>query len=611
MWQDRTTAFLAKAGPDEGAWRDRDGNRWSCHRRPAHPRRSAGAHRLARRGLRRWRQRARPRPRGAARARDRGAARVAGEGDEALDEPSTRRWTTRTIRPRMRTERCVRPRPSSCAAPHHRRFDGGEPQATAPGRARGSDRGDRLRPRRVAGRRQRCALCSNLRGRIVLPGLIDAHIHWGTYAVARRNLQIGADDTLPDVLRRVRQQAAEAPPGQWIIGQGWDHQACGPLARTARIWTPSPARIESALTRRMAAIWLAERRGAGGVRHRRGDGRPGRRRDSAQRRPADRHPGRDRAAARARRGAAPRHVRAPGGDDRGVARRVVPRPHRHARHGLPAPVPLPRPGDAAMPESWASSSYGTCPSELDEAIGLGLRSGLGDGWLRVGGLKLFLDGTLGSQAAHAALRTRSADNVGLPTLGRPSSRTSSAARPTPGWPPPCAIGDAQTASPGRLRGGERRLCPPRRCGSASSTCRSSTPPMSNRFRAHGVGEESHAADPLRDDHDGRRSSLGIARRRQRPGARSYGFLGRALAFGSDAFDEDARRLRHPRGRRHPPGADPANRAAAGAGAAAIGARGAARLHRRRRALPGWRTRSRSLCVGSQAWATSSSSIGIR
>lgn len=28
LWQDRTTAFLAKAGPDEGAWRDRDGNRW-------------------------------------------------------------------------------------------------------------------------------------------------------------------------------------------------------------------------------------------------------------------------------------------------------------------------------------------------------------------------------------------------------------------------------------------------------------------------------------------------------------------------------------------------------------------------------------------------------
>lgn len=28
MWRDRTAAFLAKAGPDDGEWRDRDGHRW-------------------------------------------------------------------------------------------------------------------------------------------------------------------------------------------------------------------------------------------------------------------------------------------------------------------------------------------------------------------------------------------------------------------------------------------------------------------------------------------------------------------------------------------------------------------------------------------------------
>jgi len=37
--------------------------------------------------------------------------------------------------------------------------------------------------------------------------------------------------------------------------------------------------------------------------------------------------------------------------------------------------------------------------ELEGAIGLGLRSGFGDEWLRVGGLKLFADGALGSQTA--------------------------------------------------------------------------------------------------------------------------------------------------------------------------------------------------------------------
>jgi predicted amidohydrolase YtcJ len=56
-------------------------------------------------------------------------------------------------------------------------------------------------------------------------------------------------------------------------------------------------------------------------------------------------------------------------------------------------------------------------SALDEAIGLGLRSGLGDEWLRVGGLKLFLDGTLGAQTAHMLdPYTGQPDNRGLPTL---------------------------------------------------------------------------------------------------------------------------------------------------------------------------------------------------
>jgi hypothetical protein len=56
---------------------------------------------------------------------------------------------------------------------------------------------------------------------------------------------------------------------------------------------------------------------------------------------------------------------------------------------------------------------------LDEAIGLGLRSGFGDEWLRIGGLKLFLDGTLGSQTAHLVEPyTGLPDHRGVEVLGR-------------------------------------------------------------------------------------------------------------------------------------------------------------------------------------------------
>jgi len=44
--------------------------------------------------------------------------------------------------------------------------------------------------------------------------------------------------------------------------------------------------------------------------------------------------------------------------------------------------------------------YGSIPAEeLEAAIALGLRSGFGNEWLRIGGVKLFCDGSLGSRTA--------------------------------------------------------------------------------------------------------------------------------------------------------------------------------------------------------------------
>ena len=47
-------------------------------------------------------------------------------------------------------------------------------------------------------------------------------------------------------------------------------------------------------------------------------------------------------------------------------------------------------------------------------IEAGLRSGEGDAWLRVGGLKLFLDGTLGSRTAHMLSPFEDAQSLGTP-----------------------------------------------------------------------------------------------------------------------------------------------------------------------------------------------------
>ena len=65
------------------------------------------------------------------------------------------------------------------------------------------------------------------RGRLLLPGLIDSHVHMSAYAA--RKLQVGLDgcQTLDDALDRIRKSVANSPPGTWVFGGGWDKNRWG------------------------------------------------------------------------------------------------------------------------------------------------------------------------------------------------------------------------------------------------------------------------------------------------------------------------------------------------------------------------------------------------
>jgi predicted amidohydrolase YtcJ len=53
---------------------------------------------------------------------------------------------------------------------------------------------------------------------------------------------------------------------------------------------------------------------------------------------------------------------------------------------------------------------------LDEALALGLRSGLGDRWLRIGGVKMFSDGSLGSETAEMLSHYEGRRHLGTATM---------------------------------------------------------------------------------------------------------------------------------------------------------------------------------------------------
>ncbi len=246
------------------------------------------------------------------------------------------------------------------------------------------------------------AAIHDLGGRTVLPGLIDAHLHWPSLALMRQRLRLDAAQTLAEALAAVATAAAGARGGAggWVIGRGWDHSLWGRWPGRRDLDAVCPDR-PAMLTRKDGhAAWLnSTALRAAGITAGTPDPEGG-----AIARNAD-------------------------GEPTGIlletaidlARRVVPSPTRDERRsaivdawpdawrvgltgvhemGFPGVdffddlVDLRAAGGLGLRVVW----YGL-QDAFDTMLARGWRSGTGDAWLRVGGLKLFLDGTLGSQTA--------------------------------------------------------------------------------------------------------------------------------------------------------------------------------------------------------------------
>jgi predicted amidohydrolase YtcJ len=65
---------------------------------------------------------------------------------------------------------------------------------------------------------------TDLKGKTVLPGLIDSHIHMlGTgLALAQINCRTPPMGSIADIITAVKEKAAKVKPSEWILGRGWD-----------------------------------------------------------------------------------------------------------------------------------------------------------------------------------------------------------------------------------------------------------------------------------------------------------------------------------------------------------------------------------------------------
>ena len=65
----------------------------------------------------------------------------------------------------------------------------------------------------------------DLQGLTVVPGFTDCHIHLLWYALKSRQVDLGDVESIEDVKTKIREKASQSKEGEWIIGYGWsDHQ---------------------------------------------------------------------------------------------------------------------------------------------------------------------------------------------------------------------------------------------------------------------------------------------------------------------------------------------------------------------------------------------------
>jgi len=241
----------------------------------------------------------------------------------------------------------------------------------------------------------------DLGGRCVLPGFTDSHVHFLLWSLAQDDVQLKGAGTLEEAVSRVAEAAARGPRGAWIRGSGWRSGDWSPPVEPTKhdLDAVAPDSPVALIARDGHSLWLnsaALARGDGdlqvdgGVVERDESGEPTgmlreesawefRREQVLEGISEDEWLGLMRPALRL-------------AASRGVT-------SIHDKDGWLGALPrfqALRRDDALTVRIWQSLPA----AKLDEIAGVGLSSGLGDDYLRVGYIKAFMDGTLGSETAR-------------------------------------------------------------------------------------------------------------------------------------------------------------------------------------------------------------------
>lgn len=268
--------------------------------------------------------------------------------------------------------------------------------------------------------------CIDLGGKLVLPGLCDAHIHFYDWCMSRAEVPLADTNSKAAMLERIAGRAAETGPREWITGRGWNESRWGVTdfpdrhdldrvpgpEQPAIFWrSDMHAAVVNSAALRLAGIGPETPDPAGGVIDRAADGAPtGVLRELAIRLVDQLLPEadgavldamlRDGMAALHRHGITAIHDQRIKGNNEG--------PRMLAGYGR-----LRQDGALRLRVNCNIAAH-----DLPHLEALGLHSGFGDDALRLGHVKVFSDGSLGSRTAwmlapFQKLAAEEGDNYGV------------------------------------------------------------------------------------------------------------------------------------------------------------------------------------------------------
>ena len=255
----------------------------------------------------------------------------------------------------------------------------------------------------------------DLRGGLMTPGWHDSHVHFTWWAIQMDQIDLRDDASVDAALVRIEMYAQHLPAGAWVLGGRFDKNRWGRWPTAAELDRVTGGRPAALRSRDGHARWLntdALRRAGidantvappGGAIERDANGAPtGILKENANR-------------------FADAVVPPPTIDESFAA---IDRGQREAhRRGITAIEDLEQAAAFSAfqrrrdrGELRLRVAMGIPHANLEAALALGLRTGLGDEWLRIGHLKIFTDGALGSQTAALEEPYEGTSDRGLLTI---------------------------------------------------------------------------------------------------------------------------------------------------------------------------------------------------